>query len=64
MRVCVLACRIHALTTPHTDALRAYLKQAREEVGLRLLPLCYTPDGQPNKFWMAFSRRKFMNTAL
>jgi actin related protein 2/3 complex subunit 3 len=44
--------------------LRAYLKQAREELGLRLLPRCYTEDGQLNKFWMAFSRRQFMNKQL
>ena len=46
------------------DALRAYLKQAREETGARLVLKCYTEDGRPNKFWMAFSRRKFLNKEL
>ena len=47
-----------------SDALRAYLKQAREETGARLVTRCYNADGTPNKFWMAFSRRKFMNKEL
>jgi hypothetical protein len=47
-----------------TDALRAYLKQAREETGARLVPKCYTEDDKPNKFWLAFARRKFMNKEL
>ena len=46
------------------DALRAYLKQAREETGARLVPKCYTEDDKPNKFWLAFARRKFMNKEL
>jgi len=46
------------------DALRAYLKQAREETGTRLVPRCYTEDDKPNKFWMAFAKRKFMNKEL
>jgi actin related protein 2/3 complex subunit 3 len=46
------------------DALRAYLKQAREETGARLVLKCYTEDDKPNKFWMAFSKRKFMNKEL
>ena len=55
------------LTCPRAtlaDALRAYLKQAREETGARLVLKCYTEDDKPNKFWMAFSKRKFMNKEL
>jgi len=43
---------------------RGYLRQAREEVGARLLPLAFAGGGGHNKLWMAFSRRKFMNAAL
>lgn len=46
------------------ELLRNYLKQVREEVGTRLIPLCYTADGKHNKFWMAFAKRKFMNKEL
>jgi actin related protein 2/3 complex subunit 3 len=54
----------HVACPPTSDVLRAYLKQAREEVGLRLAGRCFTAEGQPNKWWMAFSRRKFMNAEL
>ena len=73
LRAARRAVRLHLLHCPRrsllahsrlADALRAYLKQAREELGLRLLPRCYTEDGQLNKFWMAFSRRQFMNKQL
>jgi len=44
---------------------RAYFKQAREELGLRLLEKCYTQDtGVQNKYWMAFANRKFLNKQL
>ncbi len=57
---CVLTC----LRVRRADSLRAYLKQAREETGARLVTRCYTAEGTPNKFWMAFSKRKFMNKEL
>mmetsp|Transcript_40040 Transcript_40040/g.55642 ORF Transcript_40040/g.55642 Transcript_40040/m.55642 type:complete len:171 (+) Transcript_40040:224-736(+) len=43
---------------------RSYFKQAREELGLRLLDKCYTNEGSLNKYWMAFSSRKFLNKQL
>ena len=46
------------------DTLRAYLRQAREEVGLRLVGQAYTAEGAHNKFWLAFSRKRFMNMSL
>ena len=46
------------------DAFRAYIKQAREEVTIRLVEQCYTPEGAANKFWMAFAKKKFMNKSL
>mmetsp|Transcript_28111 Transcript_28111/g.83948 ORF Transcript_28111/g.83948 Transcript_28111/m.83948 type:complete len:175 (-) Transcript_28111:60-584(-) len=42
---------------------KAYLKQLRLETLARLLPVLY-PDGQPNKWWFQFSKRKFMNIAF
>ena len=44
--------------------MRGYLKQVREEVGSRLPALVYTAEGKPNKYWMAFAKRKFMNKEL
>jgi len=44
-----------------SDQARNYLKHVREELGLRLLDCVYNADGTPNKFWMAFSKKKFMN---
>ena len=57
-------CEADAPAPRLADALRAYLKQAREETGARLVLKCYTADDKPNKFWLAFSRRKFMNKEL
>jgi len=44
-----------------SDQARAYLKHVREETGARLCEIVYNGDGTPNKYWMAFSKRKFMN---
>ena len=43
------------------DLLRAWLAQARAEVGLRLLALFYTPAGKQSPFWLdvAHKSRKF-----
>ncbi|RAL50143.1 unnamed protein product [Cuscuta campestris] len=40
---------------------RDYLKQIREETSGRLLSVAYRANGTPNKWWLAFSKRKFMN---
>uniref|UniRef100_A0A7S3DGL1 Actin-related protein 2/3 complex subunit 3 n=1 Tax=Palpitomonas bilix TaxID=652834 RepID=A0A7S3DGL1_9EUKA len=42
------------------DVFRAYFKQAKEELGRRLIEKCYV-EGKPNKFWLCFSKRKFLN---
>ena len=47
-----------------TETWRGYFKQAREELGMRLVEFCYTEEGSLNKYWMAFSNRKFLNKAL
>ena len=43
------------------DALKGYLKQLREALAPRLLERVFNADGTPNKFWMMFSKRKFLN---
>ncbi|CAE7468268.1 ARPC3 [Symbiodinium sp. KB8] len=51
-------------TPDERDTLRLYLKQLRTALSKRLAPKLYLEDGSPNKFWMAFSKRKFMNKEL
>jgi actin related protein 2/3 complex subunit 3 len=41
-----------------------YMKQAREELGLRLAPLVFQDSDGPSKFWMQFVKRKFLNKAF
>jgi len=56
------------LSTPDTagerDQIRLYFKQLRTAVVKRLPAYLYTESGQPNKWWMAFAKRKFMNKEL
>ncbi|KAL7168488.1 hypothetical protein ACSBR2_038847 [Camellia fascicularis] len=44
-----------------SELFRNYLKQIREETSGRLLSVAYRPNGTPNKWWLAFAKRKFMN---
>ncbi|GJP51739.1 hypothetical protein CLOM_g10885 [Closterium sp. NIES-68] len=46
------------------ETLRTYLQSVREETSNRLLQVVYLPDGSPNKWWLSFSKRKFMNVAM
>ncbi|CAN6540732.1 hypothetical protein C1H46_026041 [Malus baccata] len=46
------------------ELLRNYLKQIREEASGRLLSVAYRPNGTPNKWWLAFAKRKFMNVIV
>lgn len=47
------------------DLLRGYLQQFRQELADRLLKRVYAHDeGSPSKFWLAFTRRRFMNKSL
>jgi actin related protein 2/3 complex subunit 3 len=50
-------------TSQEGDLCRAYFKQAREELGRRLITKVYL-DGSPSKLWLAFAKRKFMNKTL
>ncbi|KAH3664179.1 hypothetical protein OGAPHI_004893 [Ogataea philodendri] len=43
--------------------LRQYLAQFRQELANRLIARIYT-DALPSKYWLAFTRRKFMNKSL
>uniref|UniRef100_A0A7S3LJT9 Actin-related protein 2/3 complex subunit 3 n=1 Tax=Aplanochytrium stocchinoi TaxID=215587 RepID=A0A7S3LJT9_9STRA len=47
-------------TRKEDEALKAYLSVLREETTLRLVPKVF-PDGKPNKFFLAFAKKKFMN---
>jgi actin related protein 2/3 complex subunit 3 len=47
-----------------TDQFRAYFKQARDELGVRLMNMLFNADGTKNKWWQAFSKRRFMGKEL
>jgi len=48
-----------------TDTMRQYLTQLRQECGLRLLTKVYAFDeSAPNKWWICFNKRKFLNKTL
>lgn len=44
-----------------SDAFRSYFRQAREELCNRLIEIAYDANGAQNKWWISFSKRKFMN---
>lgn len=47
------------------ELLRGYLQQFRQETADRLLKRIYAADqSSPSKFWLAFTRRRFMNRSL
>ncbi|CAA6665043.1 unnamed protein product [Spirodela intermedia] len=46
------------------ELLRNYLKQIREETSGRLLSCAYRHNGTPNKWWLAFAKRSFMDMAI
>ncbi|CAN6636487.1 actin-related protein 2/3 complex subunit 3 [Trichomonascus vanleenenianus] len=47
------------------DFLRGYLSQFRQELAARLIARIYAENSSaPNKYWLAFTRRKFMNKQL
>lgn len=45
------------------ETIRQYIKQLREETCLRMLEIAYNANGERNKWWCQFSKRKFMNIA-
>ncbi|KAF0290732.1 Actin-related protein 2/3 complex subunit 3 [Amphibalanus amphitrite] len=47
------------------DQMRQYLTQLRQETGLRIAEKVFsTEDGKPSKWWLCFSRKKFMDKSL
>jgi actin related protein 2/3 complex subunit 3 len=42
------------------DTFRSFYRQLREETADRLIERLYNEDGSPNKWWMMFSKKKFM----
>ncbi|AOW01969.1 actin-related protein 2/3 complex subunit 3 [Yarrowia lipolytica] len=47
------------------ELLRGYLMQFRQELAKRLIEKIYKDDpSKPNKYWLAFTRRHFMNKSL
>ncbi|EKX39159.1 hypothetical protein GUITHDRAFT_154523 [Guillardia theta CCMP2712] len=53
-----------ANTNDEAEMFKAYFKQLREETGKRLTEVVFAHGGRPNKFWVCFSKRKFMNLSL
>ncbi len=45
------------------ESFRQYYRQVREELCIRLVEVAYLENGEQNKWWIAFSKRKFMNIA-
>ncbi|PWN49456.1 putative ARC18-subunit of the Arp2/3 complex [Violaceomyces palustris] len=45
------------------DLLRQYLTQARQETAARLVEKIYI-DGKPSKWWLSFTKRRFMGKSL
>ncbi|KAI1275891.1 ARP2/3 complex ARPC3 subunit [Xylaria sp. FL0933] len=48
------------------EQLRQYLSQVRQELAARLLARVYEDggDGKPSKWWLSFTKRKFMGKSL
>lgn len=46
------------------DSFRAYFKQAREELTVRLVERVFNADGQKSKWWQQYSKRKFMGMEM
>ena len=49
---------------PEKDAFKAYFKQARIELAIRLCDRLFEPDGSKSKWWQGFSKRKFMGKEM
>lgn len=47
------------------EALRQYIMQMRQELATRLLNRVYADEtGAPSKWWLSYTKRKFMGKAL
>lgn len=51
-----------------SEELKQYLTQLRQELGFRLIERAFDPklsgDGKPSKWWICFSKRRFLKTEL
>ena len=47
-----------------SDQMRQYFIQLRQELGQRLVEKVFTPEGKPSKWWMCFTKRRFMDKSL
>eukprot|EP01036_Dinobryon_divergens_P023139 gene23139-31456_t len=52
------------VTKAEGDAFKAYFKQAREELSLRLCDRLFEKDGTKSKWWQSFSKKKFMGKEM
>ena len=52
--------------TSEEERFKGFLKQAREECAIRLLNILYHPEygTMDLKFWLAFSKRKFLKMSM
>ncbi|CAG5124815.1 unnamed protein product [Candidula unifasciata] len=46
------------------DTMRQYLQQLRQETGVRLLDKVFDQNDKPNKWWLCFAKRRFMDKSL
>lgn len=48
------------------EQLRQYMSQVRQELAIRLLARVYEEgsEDKPSKWWLSFTKRKFMGKAL
>ncbi|XP_065893208.1 actin-related protein 2/3 complex subunit 3-like [Dysidea avara] len=46
------------------DQMRQYITQLRQETSLRLVEKVYGSDDQPSKWWICFTKKKFMDKSL
>ncbi|KAK6638390.1 Actin- protein 2/3 complex subunit 3 [Polyplax serrata] len=52
-------------TPAEADLLRQYFQQVRQETGNRVCEKVFnTEDGRPSKWWLCFSKKKFMDKSL
>jgi len=42
------------------ELMRQYISQLRQEMSARIIEKIYIEDSAPSKWWMCFSKRKFM----
>lgn len=46
------------------DQMKAYMQQIRHEAGERLVEKVYGNDNKLNKWWICYSKRRFMEKSL